>query len=469
VAQLNEQPRRVLRDLIRTQGASLCEEPVRCKAFLNDLCGSYGREVDALLKALEKRVPAELSKSSDAMPKELLVGRLTERLCSGAAIDRDSARWAVESWALALGRVSDAELASIRTVSASESTRQAAGGGAGSHAGGGARPGTGGRAHAVGGRGNPRPGGAYAPPQRTPPAPSSAVPSAGRLAAPAAGLTGRAAAPSTPRWAGRRIGLFVGAGASLLFLLCLGAIGWSVVARRDVNNAETVRPPAGMVYVPGGTFAMGSSGADGDELERPQHAAKVAPFYIDMFEVTCREYQESLAGGRSSGLSLERLCPRGTEVPMTGLDWFEARAACVRRGKRLPTEEEWEFAARGATGQRYPWGDQWGPGLANAGGVSAGIAPVSPRGPSPFGVYDMVGNVWEWTESDLVGYEGAALPSYVTRGGVAEQVVRGKVIRGGSWQDEPQDVTATIRRGYPPRGQDIDYSNTGFRCAMSAP
>jgi iron(II)-dependent oxidoreductase len=85
-----------------------------------------------------------------------------------------------------------------------------------------------------------------------------------------------------------------------------------------------------------------------------------------------------------------------------------------------------------------------------------------PLNVSPFGVADLVGNVWEWTSSDLAMYSGGPWPRTITRRGISDEIVFGKVIRG-SWQSDKEDATTTYRRGYPP-DDDIDYDNTGFRC-----
>jgi formylglycine-generating enzyme required for sulfatase activity len=221
---------------------------------------------------------------------------------------------------------------------------------------------------------------------------------------------------------------------------------------------KTLEPsaPAGMVYVSGGKFTMGNN--EGDEYERPAHLVTLKPFFIDSLEVTCAEYTKFVsATGHKTPVQLIESCP--ARHPITGIDWEDANAYAAWAGKRLPTEEEWEFAARGFDERRYPWGNNWRAKLANAGAFSAGeLVDVGsyPEGKSPFGPLDMVGNAWEWTASDLKAYANSNL---------SEQRAHRKVIRGGSWaRDNPPDWTTTFRGFAAPTGGK-DYSKVGFRCA----
>jgi serine/threonine-protein kinase len=216
--------------------------------------------------------------------------------------------------------------------------------------------------------------------------------------------------------------------------------------------------PAGMVYVPGGEFMMGRD--DGDEYERPAHKVTVNPFFVDLNEVTRQQYLEfiSKTGHAAPANWAGKVFPGGAgQQPITDVTWNDAKAYAKWAGKRLPTEEEWEFAARGTDGRRYPWGNDWQSGNANADNASKALADVgSYKGASPFGVTDMVGNAWEWTASKLAAYPGGQLTTQMT-GDV-------RVIRGGSYTESKDEATTTFRRGYPARGN-YDYSNTGFRCA----
>jgi formylglycine-generating enzyme required for sulfatase activity len=227
------------------------------------------------------------------------------------------------------------------------------------------------------------------------------------------------------------------------------------------SSANEVPTPQGMVYVPGGEFIMGNP--SGDAFERPPHRVLVKPFFIDLYEVTCADYARFV---EQTGHAPPRdwrngQYPQGAaRRPVAGLSWDDAVAYAKWAKKRLPTEEEWEFAARGTDGRLYPWGNDWLAGMANAGNGGGGPADVGTfKGVSPFGLYDMAGNVWEWTADDLRPYPGGQLPP------VLPGLLR--VIRGGSWQEKPGQATATYRGYLLARGSK-DYSATGLRCAQDA-
>ncbi len=221
-------------------------------------------------------------------------------------------------------------------------------------------------------------------------------------------------------------------------------------------------PPVGMAYVPGGKFMMGRN--DGDEYEQPAHEATALPFFVDLYEVTNEDY-EKFTKTEEGRLYIPQAWSNGTypvgagRKPVTGVTWDAASAYAKWVGKRLPTEEEWEFAARGTDGRRYPWGNQWLAGLANASGASRDMADVGTyKGASPFGTFDMVGNAWEWTNSGFKTYPSGQLPKKV-----ADDL---KVIRGGSYASNSSQATTTYRRGWRASGED-DYGNTGFRCVKN--
>lgn len=213
----------------------------------------------------------------------------------------------------------------------------------------------------------------------------------------------------------QRLLLMIGAAVFGVFLLgaVVAMIAWSLTRERGVaglnKSATDPTPPAGMAYVPGNEFTMGNDA--GDESERPQHKVTVKPFFIDINEVTREDYEKfmSATGHRAPAGWVNGQYPPGTaKWPVTGVDWDDANAYAKSVGKRLPTEEEWEFAARGTDGRRYPWGKEWSRGRANADSPRGGFSDVgSFKGASPYGLFDMVGNAWEWTASDLVAYPAA--------------------------------------------------------------
>ncbi len=256
-------------------------------------------------------------------------------------------------------------------------------------------------------------------------------------------------------------------------------------AKRRLDTSETV---AGMVRVPAGPFFMGCNKEVDSECaddEKPGRNVRVEAFLIDKTEVTVAAYRECVKAGACSAGSLTtaflqgkvqtewtKLCNWGAPArerhPINCLSWAQAKAYCEWKKKRLPTEEEWEKAARGADGRKYPWGNErYGRALvANIADVSVNgqypklkfaegyddgfvaTAPVgrfSPAGDSPYGAKDMVGNVWEWT-SDWYTQDKL------------------RTVRGGSWFNDPPYARAGQRNGADPteRGASI-----GVRCAMS--
>ena len=235
----------------------------------------------------------------------------------------------------------------------------------------------------------------------------------------------------------------------------------------SATKAAIPQPPSGMVYVPGTKFQMGydpnatsQTGLVNTTLE---------PFFLDMYEVTCEQYKKFLDANPDQAAPSDwrnRNFPtEWARRPVTGVNWDQASAFAVWSGKRLPMEEEWEYAARSTDGRLYPWGRDWKAGLANTGKPEAGpldgargLAEVgSYKGTSPFGAYDMIGNAWEWTGSD---FKSSADHSAQT---VSQSSRDLKVIRGGSWASRNDQATTIFRRGYGARGEERGYSYTGIR------
>ncbi len=246
---------------------------------------------------------------------------------------------------------------------------------------------------------------------------------------------------------------------ALGLLVVLAAwMGWIRAHQAPGPTASPPMPP-GLVQVRGGSYVVGRD--DGQVYARPAHLITLPAFGIESTETTARRYLEFItATGRVSPW----IAPRDSTLPATGVTWSEANAYCAWRyeGGRLPTEEEWEAAARGEAGSRYPWGDAPRAGAANT--SSAGRrAPAPPRsypsGTSALGVADLIGNVWEWTSSRMAPYPG---------GGAPPDAARYMVIRGGAF-DTPDSIADATWRGYlpPTTANRGDFATTGFRCAMS--
>ena len=276
------------------------------------------------------------------------------------------------------------------------------------------------------------------------------------------------------------------------------------VERSPLPVCRSVAEPGAMVRFPGGDVRLGTDDRSAAyDNERPGHTVRLAPFWIDVTPVTNGQYLEFMVAGgyRRRELWTEEgwgwLAEAGVSAPkhwvedgrgwstrsmdVTGaLDparpvchvcWHEAAAYARFAGKRLPTEAEWEAAAswEPATGTQrlYPWGnDVWSPELANLDQLAFGTAPVGayPRNVSPVGCYGMIGDVWEWTASDLAGYPGFE-PFPYQEYSEAFFGPEYKVLRGGSWATRPGAIRSTFRNwDYPIRRQIF----SGFRCARDA-
>ena len=220
-----------------------------------------------------------------------------------------------------------------------------------------------------------------------------------------------------------------------------------------------------MVSVPAGTFTMGRDLAPDDQ--RPAHDVTLDAFWLDQTEVTNAEYDPCVAAGVCSASDYARDRQlNGDTQPVAGVSWFDADAYCAWVGARLPTEAEWEYAARGPEGNAYPWGNEPLQGYANCAADWCGdefpaTAPVGsfPQGASWVGALDMSGNVWEWVNDwYAAGYYGFSPEENPP--GPAEGTI--KVIRGGSWQYNLANIRATMRGAAFPAARS---KYLGFRCA----
>lgn len=243
---------------------------------------------------------------------------------------------------------------------------------------------------------------------------------------------------------------------------------------------------ANMACIPGGAFVVGSD--DGPENARPAHPVELQTFYMDVFEVTYKEYKDCFKSGK---------CPKGgpfyldfnrKHQPITGVTWFGARTYCEVMGKHLPTEAEWEAAARGPEGDAYPWGNEPAT-CANAvirdgRGRSCGVEKrgtegwkgrpfvVGAREKSRYGLYDMAGNNWEYVADwmsenyDACGDACSGVNPKGPCGGDDKCEGHGeKIVKGGSWYWRADKATGFYRRPQPPNNR--PFHHFGFRCAAS--
>ena len=236
-------------------------------------------------------------------------------------------------------------------------------------------------------------------------------------------------------------------------LQAVPGVGGPAVAMSPNDDVE-------MVSVPAGEFIMGSDDPEADDNEKPTSKVFVGAFLIDEFEVTNARYLRCIEAGsctRPIGRGYDD--PTKANLPVTIISWQQAVAYCRWAGKRLPTEAEWEKAARGGDGRRYPWGNSFEAKRANV-GYTAGTTPVGslPTGASPYGAMDMAGNVWEWTASLYKPYP------YDPHDGREDLNGRGsRVERGGSWYHPPRQARTTRRTAAGHIYRRI--SDLGFRCA----
>jgi formylglycine-generating enzyme required for sulfatase activity len=227
---------------------------------------------------------------------------------------------------------------------------------------------------------------------------------------------------------------------------------------------------ANQVPIPGGTFSMGSEHGNADQ--EPVHQVTLSAFCIDKTEVTVAAYRACVQAGKCrSPADNQSACTWGgsgtDQHPINCVDWNQANTFCAWAGGRLPTEAEWEYAARGSDGRKYPWGNRApSPIRLNMSGTADGwerTAPVGsyPKGASPFGVLDMAGNVWEWTADK---YYDEYSPEPETNPQNPGDDSSSRVARGGSWSSvDPAEVRAASRKEFQPDAK------LGVRCARAAP
>lgn len=275
----------------------------------------------------------------------------------------------------------------------------------------------------------------------------------------------------------------------IIFLMMMSSMLVISACSAQVQTRTNAADGKVMVHVPAGEFRMGTT--DGEQkllvdtlnaqptgfvLEKPAHTATVGEFWIDREPVTNAEYKKFLDANPTHPVpdtdltqlkgwswdSTTRNFQAGREnLPVVLVDWNDANDFCKWAGGRLPTEAEWEKAARGTDGRMYPWGDTWDKSKTAYGesGSSDAVAVGSfPTGASPYGANDMVGNVWQWTSSLLIPY-----PYNATDGREDPTKTGDRVIRGGMFGFGPAVSRTNVRNALPPTDKVISL---GIRCAQ---
>lgn len=240
-------------------------------------------------------------------------------------------------------------------------------------------------------------------------------------------------------------------------------------------TAPAAIQPVPMVRLPGGTFRMGCTKGDpvGAPHEMPPRKVTVRAFDLDRREVTGADYQACVAAGACAPPPDTRGCPAGYadsgDLPAACVAWEEARAFCAWAGKRLPSEAEWEYAARAGFNDRwFWWGEKYDWMHANNLGVGGRdqwreAAPPGSFGPDPYGFYDLIGNAAEWVQDCYhPSLLGAPRDGSAWEEGACERRVR----RGGSWKDDATLLRVSARLGVIATDRD---RSLGFRCARSIP
>ena len=277
--------------------------------------------------------------------------------------------------------------------------------------------------------------------------------------------------------------------------LCIIAIACTGCNRKGLPIELQIEPPINptMVLIPAGTFQMGSEGENARDDEQPVHTVHVDAFYMDKYEVTNAQYKAFVdanpqwqkhqidpqfhGGTYLSHWDGNDYPPGKANHPVTYVSWYAAMAYAQWADKRLPTEAEWEYAARGGlNGKKYPQGDTITPGDANYGWHVGDTTAVGQYAANGYGLYDTVGNVWEWCldPDDEVFYAAShnsrnpiagehTLQSLVENF-TSVQTDPSRVLRGGSWINSARNLRVANRARHSPSSA---TGNRGFRCARS--
>ncbi len=255
-------------------------------------------------------------------------------------------------------------------------------------------------------------------------------------------------------------------------------------------DTSRISPNDGMtqIQIPAGTFTMGGMDVYRENDEQPPHEVKLASFWIDQVEVTngmydlcvqaeaCRPPREVRSDNREEYFGN----PEFRDYPVVNVAWYDADAYCTWAGRRLPTEAEWERAARGDDKRNYPWGDEppheFNSNSLNVIGDTTRVGSY-PEGASPFGILDMAGNVWEWVADRYRPDYYSKSPLENPQGPTEEEVFNTlRVMRGGSFQEDGiflRLVNRSFLEGPDPKADPKDEAyygkssnRIGFRCAQ---
>lgn len=246
----------------------------------------------------------------------------------------------------------------------------------------------------------------------------------------------------------------------MIFLLCGG--------QKSVQEE-------GMVLVPAGEFIMGTDKTKEKEIppaygfrkppyedEKPQRKVFLKAFYIDKYEVTHAQYRKFIEATKYKAPDNWKngYNPAWNNYPVVNVSWEDAKAYCQWCKKRLPTEQEWEKSARGTDGRKFPWGNEYDPKKANNSQKGLSLAGLFKEDVSPYGVYDLGGNVMEWTTDWYKPYTG-------NKDEDPDFEKNYKVIRGGSWggighYNISYYIRAACRNYAKPKDK---FNDVGFRCA----
>lgn len=251
------------------------------------------------------------------------------------------------------------------------------------------------------------------------------------------------------------------------------SISSSPTIAKTYTPTPTIYPPqitqkgAVMLLIPAGSFTMGSN--NGNDDEKPPHTVTLSAFYMDKYEVSNALYKACMNANACSAPAERSSYSRSSyyynsqfdNYPVIYVNWYQAKSYCLWRGGDLPSEAEWEYAARGTDGRIYPWGNQIDKTRANYNGSDTTSIDNIVAGESPFGLYNMAGNVWEWVNDWYDGSYYQSSPSINPQG---PSTGLNRIVRGGSWGVDPGSTNSANRFEFYPRS--MSYA-TGFRCAHS--